>query len=106
MDTHGIAGTLGSLVTPQRTVVALIIAALLGVIYLSISTYVAWRLAHPAPLPIEMTPRDLGLDFRDVTFASRGDGVQLRGWLIPGIRPDGAPTLERVAIAVHGAWQN
>lgn len=106
MGTHGMAGTLGSLVTPQGTVIALIIATVLGVIYLWISTYVAWRLAHPTQLPIEMTPRDLGLDFRDVTFASRGDSVQLRGWLIPGICPDGELTLARTVIAVHGAWQN
>jgi pimeloyl-ACP methyl ester carboxylesterase len=32
--------------------------------------------------------------------------VRLRGWLIPGICPDGEPTLERTVIAVHGAWQN
>lgn len=106
MGTHGIAGTLGSLVTPQGTVIALIIAVALGVMYLGVSTYVAWRLAHPAPTPVEMTPRDLGLDFRDVTFASRGDGVRLRGWLIPGLRANGQPTLERTVIAVHGAWQN
>ncbi len=106
MGTHGIAGILGSLVTVQVLLLALGAAAVLGAIYLGISAYVAWRLAHPAPAPIEMTPRDLGLNFRDVAFTSRGDGVRLRGWLIPGIGPDGEPTLERTVIAVHGAWQN
>jgi pimeloyl-ACP methyl ester carboxylesterase len=106
MGTHGIATILDSLVTLQRAILALGAVAVLGIIYLGISTYVAWRLAHPKPALVEITPRDLGLDFRDVTFVSRDDGVQLRGWLIPGICPDGEPTLERTIIAVHGAWQN
>ena len=106
METHGIAVAVGSLVTVRATLLALGAAALLGGIYLGISAYIAWRLAHPQPMPVEMTPRDLGLDFRDVTFASREDGVRLHGWLIPGILPDGEPTLDRVVIAVHGAWQN
>src|SRR5689334_11320622 len=106
METYGITAVVGSLVTTQSTLLALGVAAVLGVIYLGISTYVAWRLAHPQPAPIEITPRDLELDCRDVAFTSRDDGVQLRGWLIPGIRPDGVPTLDRTLIAVHGAWQN
>lgn len=106
MSTHGIAGTLGSFVTLQGTAIAFGVATILGVMYLAISAYVAWRLAHPTPRLVEMTPRDLGLDFRAVTFPSRGDGVQLRGWLIPGLHANGQLTLERTVIAVHGAWQN
>jgi uncharacterized protein len=75
-------------------------------IYLGISAYAARRLAFSKPLAIEQTPADFGLDFRDVSFLSRDDGVLLRGWLIPGVGGDGQPSLERTVIAVHGAWQN
>lgn len=74
--------------------------------YLGVSAYAARRLAFSKPLAIEKTPADFGLDFRDVSFLSRDDGILLRGWLIPGVRPGGQPTLERTIIAIHGAWQN
>ena len=75
-------------------------------LYLGVSAYAARRLAFSKPLAIERTPRDFGLDFRDVSFISRDDGILLRGWLIPGVGAGGRPTLERVIIAGHGAWQN
>lgn len=83
------------------------LGALVGapVAYLGISAFVARKLAFSKPLAITETPGDFDLDFRAVTFPSR-DSVTLRGWLIPGIRADGQPTLERTVIAVHGAWQN
>jgi pimeloyl-ACP methyl ester carboxylesterase len=81
-------------------------AGALAACYLGISAYVARRLAYSRPLPVGATPADCGLDFRDVAFPSRDDGVLLRGWLIPGVRPDGRPTLQRTILAVHGAWQN
>src|SRR5690348_18189440 len=74
--------------------------------YLGVCAYAARRLAFSKPLVIEQTPADFGLDFRDVSFLSRDDGLLLRGWLIPGIGSRGHPTLERTIIAVHGAWQN
>jgi len=74
--------------------------------YLGVSAYAARRLAFSTPLAIEQTPADFGLDFRDVSFLSRDDGILLRGWLIPGIGAGGQQTLEHTVIAVHGAWQN
>src|SRR5690242_8015187 len=53
--------------------------------YLGVSAYAARRLAFSKPLAIEQTPADFGLDFRDVSFLGRDDGILLRGWLIPGI---------------------
>jgi uncharacterized protein len=85
---------------------ALVASALGAGAYLGVSAYVARRLAFSEPLPIEATPADHGVDFRDVAFLSRDDGVLLRGWLVPGIDSQGKPTLERTVIAVHGAWQN
>jgi uncharacterized protein len=80
--------------------------ALVLVAYIGLSIYVAKRWAFPSPLPVKATPGDLGMDFRDVAFTSRDDGIQLRGWLVPGIGPHGKLTLERTILAVHGAWQN
>lgn len=74
--------------------------------YLGISAIVARKLAFSKPLPIEQTPTDFGLDYRNVAFLSWDDGVQLRGWLIPGIGANCQPTLKHTIIAVHGAWQN
>jgi pimeloyl-ACP methyl ester carboxylesterase len=49
--------------------------------------------------PLTRTPKDAGMDYEDVAFQAT-DGVQLRGWFIPGagIGPDAAP----VVIFVHG----
>src|SRR6478736_2494995 len=92
---------------PRRaTLLALGALVVAPVAYLGISGFVARRLAFSKPLAIEQTPADHGLDYRDVSFRSRDDGMLLRGWLIPGIGADGQPTLARTVIAVHGAWQN
>ena len=57
--------------------------------YAGISTFVATRLVYAPPEPVTTTPAALGLDFRAVTLCSRGDGVPLRGWFIPGLLPNG-----------------
>jgi fermentation-respiration switch protein FrsA (DUF1100 family) len=44
---------------------------------------------------IEATPRDIGLDYEDVTFAA-ADGVRLHGWYVPA--PAGRATL----LFMHG----
>jgi fermentation-respiration switch protein FrsA (DUF1100 family) len=90
----------------RQATLALGAALVAPLVYLGISAWVARRLAFSKPLAIEATPATAGLDFAEVTFRSREDGVPLRGWLIPGIGGDGQPTLERTVIAVHGAWQN
>ena len=90
----------------RTTLLALGAALVAPLVYLGVSAWVARRLAFAKPLAIEETPATAGLDFYNVTFRSRDDGVLLRGWLIPGIGGDGAPTLERTVITVHGAWQN
>jgi len=71
--------------------------------YASISTFVATRLVYTPPEPVTTTPTTLGLDFRAVTVRSRGDGVPLRGWFIPGLLPDGRMTAQRaIIVARHG----
>lgn len=71
-----------------------------------ISIYVATRIEYTPPLPITRTPAACGLTYRDITFLSRTDHLQLRGWLIPGILPTGRLTTGRTLILVHGTGSN
>lgn len=73
---------------------------------LGISTVVGWRLTHPDRLLPDQTPADHGLIFNDISFSSRGDGLQLKGWSIPSqvggiIRPS-----KRQIIILHGYREN
>src|SRR5918911_607519 len=74
--------------------------------YVGLSIYVAAQLVYAPRGPIAATPAALGLAFHDVSFRSRGDGLLLRGWFIPGLLPDGRMTARRVIIVVHGARAN
>jgi dipeptidyl aminopeptidase/acylaminoacyl peptidase len=74
--------------------------------YTTLSTLVAVHLVYEAPKPLSSTPASLGLTFREVAFPSRVDHIVLRGWFIPGVRPDGRLTADRVIVMVHGTRQN
>src|SRR5207247_2198159 len=88
----------------RRLVAALLIATgVLTASYAGLSIYVATRLVYAPQEPIAATPAALGLAFHDVSFRSRGDGLLLRGWFIPGLLPDGRMTAQRAVIVVHGA---
>ena len=91
-----------------RYVVAtpLIISGALTTAYTTISLYMATQLAYAPHLLIDKTPAALGLEFKEITFPSRIDHLQLRGWLIPGILPNGKLTTQRTIIMVHGTRAN
>ena len=91
----------------RRVIVALlIISGLLTLAYSAVSLYIATQLVYAPQQPIDATPASLGLQFRDVTFPSRVDHLQLRGWFIPGVLPSGRLTAQRTIIAVHGTRAN
>ena len=91
----------------RRVIAALlIVAGTFSVGYLGISSYVAEQLVYRTPTPIHRTPASLGLHFKDITFPSRGDHLAIRGWFIPGVRPDGRLTADRTIVVVHGTWAN
>lgn len=52
---------------------------------------------EPLPQPVDKTPADYGMDYRDVEFETR-DGLTLRGWLIN----EGAP---KVVIMTHFGYR-
>jgi uncharacterized protein len=84
----------------------LIISGILAFLYVSVSISVVIIISNRPLKPITRTPSSLGLNYRDVTFLSHEDHLLLRGWLIPGILPDGRLTVERTVIQVHGAENN
>jgi fermentation-respiration switch protein FrsA (DUF1100 family) len=94
-------------VTARRLVAALLVAAgMLTASYAGLSIYSATRLVYAPQEPITTTPAALGLAYHEVSFRSRGDGLLLRGWFIPGLLPDGRMSARRVMIVVHGARTN
>jgi len=86
--------------------VLLALTAALTVGYTVISIYMATQLIHKPQILLTATPASLGLQYKDVTFPSREDHLQLRGWFIPGVLPGGQLTAQRTIIVVHGTWQN
>lgn len=75
------------------TSLALVVLAL-G--YLGIGLFVATQLTAPVREPMERTPADAGLDFREVSFES-SDGLDLEGWWIPEEEDS-----SRAVVLVHG----
>jgi uncharacterized protein len=91
----------------RRVIVTLLtISAILTFTYSTLSIYIATQLVYVPQKPIYATPASLGLTFRDVTFPSREDHLQLRGWFIPGVLSSGRLTSQRTIIMVHGVRTN
>ncbi len=84
----------------------LIISGIVVFVYVIASLLLAIIITNRPQKPVTTTPASFGLSYRDVTFLSREDHLLLRGWLIPGVLPDGRLTVERTIIQVHGAENN
>jgi pimeloyl-ACP methyl ester carboxylesterase len=86
--------------------VLLTLSVLLLVGYSAVSVYIAMRIMDVQHMPIYATPASLELQYKDITFPSRYDNVQIRGWFIPGVLPNGHLTSQRTIIMVHGNTTN
>lgn len=89
--------------SPRRRYIIILILVLLVVPLTTImgtSGYVGWNLTHPVRQHLTSTPAAAGLDYQEVDFNSRGDGVELKGWLIP------AANSHKTIIFAHGFRQN
>lgn len=84
----------------------LLAAGVVASAYLAIELVTARVLTHAPAVPVAGHPSDRGLVFREVIFPSRWDRVALRGWFVPGVGEDGALTVRRTLIVVHGTRQN
>ena len=83
----------------RAVLLGLVGAALLAVAYMGVGLFVALRLTAPDDTPVEGSPRDVGLQYREVGFKSE-DGVPLRAWWIEG------RDAKRAAVLVHGFGGN
>jgi dienelactone hydrolase len=72
---------------------------ILLVIYLGLSAYGAREGMEIPRLPLTYKPASLELPYEDASFQSRGDGVLLKGWYLPGDK-------NSVILIVHGGFQN
>ena len=77
--------------------IVLVALALLVVVLLGIPLAVGWGATHPRRQPLQQTPADWGLPYRDVRFPSREDRLELSGWCIPA-----AGEARGTAILAHG----
>lgn len=84
----------------------LIVSGLLMLVYSAATTYMATLIVAEKPLAVVGSPTDYHLDYRDITFPAREDGLLIRGWFIPGMLPSGQETTQRAIIMIHGAYQN
>lgn len=91
---------------PQRkrlpiylTVLLVLLAVTITGVF-GISANVGWQLTHPVRQPLDETPQSAGLPFEEVHFTSRGDDLNLKGWLIP------AQGSTKTVIFAHGYRKN
>jgi fermentation-respiration switch protein FrsA (DUF1100 family) len=76
-----------------KLVLWMIIAlTVLAIGYLGVGLFVADRLSAPSHHPQELTPTDVGLNYRKVSVQST-DSLELAGWWVPGNDPSRAVML-------------
>jgi uncharacterized protein len=93
-------------VATRLVAAVLILTSVITFIYVGLSVYVATQLAYETPKPITETPAKYQLQYLDVSFPAREDGVKLKGWFVPGELSGGRLTTARTIIMVHGTRQN
>jgi fermentation-respiration switch protein FrsA (DUF1100 family) len=76
----------------KLTLWALLVLAVLVSGYLGVGLVVATRLSAPSHQPQELTPTDVGLNYREASIQST-DGLELAGWWVPGDDPSRAVVL-------------
>src|SRR5260370_18784516 len=74
---------------------------MLGYAGASVMAAMALMAPSPSPHPMTQTPAAWGLLYQTVSFPSRSDHLLLRGWLLPGLLPDGTQTVQRTIIVVN-----
>src|SRR5947209_1664880 len=84
----------------------LTLTAIATIAYAGLSIYITTQLVYVPPTPLYATPASMGVAYHNVTFPSRVDKLQLRGWFIPGILPNGKLTTQRTIIFIHGNRTN
>ncbi len=78
----------------------LALALVVTIAVLGIAGFLGRSMTRAERVPVEENPARFGLEYQNVSFPSRVDGLRLHGWYLPV--NDG----ERVVIMVHGADQH
>ncbi|HEY8325792.1 MAG TPA: alpha/beta hydrolase [Ktedonobacterales bacterium] len=84
----------------------LIFSALGTAAYAGVSLYAASQLVYAPQILPKGTPADAGLAYKIVSFPSRTDHLELRGWFIPGVAGHGKLSTQETIIVVHGIRAN
>jgi pimeloyl-ACP methyl ester carboxylesterase len=79
-------------------IVSIVVGVLL-VAYLVVCAFGAREAMAIPRLPLTLEPSSLGVPCEDVSFTTRGDGLTLKGWFLPGAG-------KQAIIMVHGGFQN
>jgi len=81
-------------------IVGIIVAVLLLlaiIICVVISIYVGYSMTHPEKKPIDQLPSDYGMEYDEIGFSSKEDGLNLAGWVL---HPEESPKM--TVILAHG----
>jgi fermentation-respiration switch protein FrsA (DUF1100 family) len=82
----------------------ILLLLILAFVCAAVSTYVGWKLTHPANKALTDSPDKYDLSFEQVQFSSRNKDVTLKGWFLPGaVASD--PAKMNVILA-HGYREN
>lgn len=75
------------------------IIAIVFAVYVALSVLGAILTMDIPRIPVRDSPTSVALEYQDVSFPSRGDGIVLKGWFLPGQG-------DTVLLIVHGGFQN
>ncbi|MFS0916779.1 alpha/beta hydrolase [Brevibacillus sp. 179-C 1.1 NHS] len=92
----------------MNTYFILIIGLLLILLIAAVAVafHVTWRLTHPVRKPINMDPRDFGIEqVEAVVFPSREETISLAGWYLSADK-NGRVSNGRTLVFAHGYSQN
>jgi pimeloyl-ACP methyl ester carboxylesterase len=83
----------------KKSRLAFIVLAVTAFLYVGLS-FLGGALVMQIPrLPLASSPTAAGLDYENVSFPARADGIMLKGWYL-------VSRGERVVMVVHGGFQN
>lgn len=92
----------------MKTILILVVGLLLIVLIaaMAVAFHVTWRLTHPIRKPVDMNPRDFGLEHAEsVVFPSRETAISLAGWYLSA-QQNGCVSNGQTLVFAHGYSQN
>ena len=69
-------------------ITVMLILSVVVISILLISIFVGWKLLHPPAKPVEDSPANYSLQYKSISFKSRGNDITLHGWYIPSVKEE------------------